>query len=65
MVNIILFYVYLGSKVNIALANGSWTFNHLSKIWVFNTALGNVLDVLYPHVVPSFNQTSQFKPTSI
>lgn len=42
------FYVYLGSKVNIALANGSWTFNHLSKIWVFNTAFGNVLDVLYP-----------------
>lgn len=42
------FYVYLGSLVDITLANGSWTYSHLDKIWSFNKALGNKLEVLYP-----------------
>ncbi|EMG50152.1 hypothetical protein G210_4826 [Candida maltosa Xu316] len=42
------FYVYLGTKIDIALANGTWTFNHLSTIWTFNSAFGNQLEILYP-----------------
>ncbi|KAK6458144.1 protein required for asparagine-linked oligosaccharide assembly [Scheffersomyces xylosifermentans] len=42
------FYVYLGSMVDIALANGTWTFNHINSIWSFNKALGHKLETLYP-----------------
>lgn len=42
------FYVYLGSLVDITLANGSWTFNHLAKIWVWNNQLGSTMTILYP-----------------
>jgi alpha-1,2-mannosyltransferase len=42
------FYVYLGTKINIALANGSWTYDHLSRIWSLNSAYGHTLVILYP-----------------
>lgn len=42
------FYVFLGTKINIALANGSWTYDHLEKIWTFNSAFGHKLEILYP-----------------
>ena len=42
------YYVYLGSLVDITLANGSWTFNHMKKIWFLNENLGSTLDILYP-----------------
>lgn len=42
------FYVFLGTKVNIALANGSWTYEHLTRIWTFNPAFGHKLEILYP-----------------
>ncbi|KAI5968115.1 ALG11 [Candida margitis] len=41
-------YVYIGSYVDITLANGSWTFSHMQKIWTYNHALGKEIDVLYP-----------------
>lgn len=41
-------YVYIGSYVDVTLANGSWTFNHMQKIWTYNRALGNEIDILYP-----------------
>ncbi|EGW30475.1 uncharacterized protein SPAPADRAFT_63299 [Spathaspora passalidarum NRRL Y-27907] len=41
------FYKYLGSLVDIILANGTWTFNHLEKIW-YNPKLGHQLQILYP-----------------
>ncbi|KAG2732849.1 hypothetical protein G9P44_003839 [Scheffersomyces stipitis] len=42
------FYVYLGSTVDVTLANGTWTFNHISNIWSFNRILGHKLEKLYP-----------------
>lgn len=39
-----LIYVYLGSRVDVALTNSSWTFNHINKIWF---ATKNV-DIVYP-----------------
>ncbi|KAK6466053.1 protein required for asparagine-linked oligosaccharide assembly [Scheffersomyces coipomensis] len=42
------FYSFLGSRVDITLANGTWTFNHLESIWAFNRAFGNQLEILYP-----------------
>ncbi|KAK6203294.1 protein required for asparagine-linked oligosaccharide assembly [Scheffersomyces amazonensis] len=42
------FYAFLGSRVDITLANGTWTHNHLESIWVFNRAFGNQLEILYP-----------------
>lgn len=43
------FYKYLGSLVNITLANGSWTFNHISNIWTINKdEAGYEMDILYP-----------------
>ncbi|CUM52237.1 GDP-Man:Man(3)GlcNAc(2)-PP-Dol alpha-1,2-mannosyltransferase [Debaryomyces fabryi] len=43
------FYKYLGSLVNITLANGSWTFNHISNIWTLNKDQpGYEMDILYP-----------------
>lgn len=41
-------YKYLGSLVNITLANGSWTFNHISNIWTRNKELGYSMNTLYP-----------------
>lgn len=41
-------YVYLGSLVDIGLANGTWTYNHLTSIWFLNHALGHKLEILYP-----------------
>lgn len=42
------FYVYLGSLVHIALTNGSWTYNHISSIWMLASRVGTIIDVLYP-----------------
>lgn len=42
------FYMYLGSCVDVTLANGTWTYNHLCRIWAANKGLGKVVDVLYP-----------------
>lgn len=43
------FYTYLGSLVNITLANGSWTFNHLNNIWILNKNYNDkVMNILYP-----------------
>lgn len=42
------FYVYLGSCVNVTFTNGSWTFNHMSRIWSLNQSLGRTIEKLYP-----------------
>lgn len=42
------FYMYLGSIVDVTLANGSWTYNHISNIWTANKDLGHEMDILYP-----------------
>lgn len=42
-------YNYLGSKVDIILANGTWTFNHLKDVWSFNTT--GTGSILYPPCV--------------
>ena len=55
-------YVYIGSFVDITLANGSWTFNHMQKIWTYNKALGKEIDILYPPCGTEYlvnSQTSQ------
>ncbi|KAI5963157.1 ALG11 [Candida pseudojiufengensis] len=41
-------YVYLGSYVDLTLANGTWTFNHMNKIWTLNKPLGKQIKILYP-----------------
>ncbi|KAI5959259.1 ALG11 [Candida theae] len=41
-------YVYIGSFVDITLANGSWTFSHMQKIWTYNSPMGKQIDRLYP-----------------
>ncbi|KAI3403054.2 ALG11 [Candida oxycetoniae] len=41
-------YIYLGSLVDITLTNGTWTYRHLSQIWIMNKGLGNILEILYP-----------------
>lgn len=41
-------YTYLGSLVDVTLANGSWTYNHITKIWHYNQPRGNTVEVLYP-----------------
>ncbi|KAI5956941.1 ALG11 [Candida jiufengensis] len=41
-------YVYLGSYVDLTLANGTWTFNHMKKIWIYNQPLGKHITTLYP-----------------
>lgn len=69
-------YVYLGSCVDITLANGTWTYDHISKIWFMNGA--KVMHLLYPpcsteHLIseskakdiPRLNQmvyVAQFRP---
>lgn len=40
------FYTYLGSCVDVTLANGTWTHNHLTNIWFFNNA--SRMEILYP-----------------
>ncbi|KAG7663001.1 ALG11 [[Candida] subhashii] len=52
------FYVYLGSMVDIGLANGTWTFNHLQDIWYLNSALGHKLEILYPPCGTEFLTTN-------
>ncbi|CAH6721862.1 GDP-Man:Man(3)GlcNAc(2)-PP-Dol alpha-1,2-mannosyltransferase [[Candida] jaroonii] len=47
-------YVYLGSNVDITLANGTWTFNHMKKIWFLNEKMGSTLEVLYPPCATEF-----------
>lgn len=41
-------YVYLGSQVDITLTNGTWTNNHMKKIWFINRGIGSLLETLYP-----------------
>lgn len=41
-------YIYLGSLVDVALANGTWTYNHLRHIWMVNAMGHNTMEVLYP-----------------
>lgn len=41
-------YAYLGSKVDITLTNGTWTFNHMQKIWSWNKWSQGVIEILYP-----------------
>ncbi|CAK9440055.1 uncharacterized protein LODBEIA_P41550 [Lodderomyces beijingensis] len=42
------FYVYLGSLVDLTLANGTWTYRHLQKIWYMNKGMGHSMEILYP-----------------
>lgn len=41
-------YMYLGSMVDVTLANGTWTFNHINNIWYFNSMRGRDIALLYP-----------------
>ncbi|EGV64578.1 asparagine-linked glycosylation protein [Yamadazyma tenuis] len=41
-------YVYLGSLVDITVANGSWTFDHMQKIWFLNKKYNSSMEVLFP-----------------
>lgn len=41
-------YMYLGSMVDVTLANGTWTFNHISNIWYLNSIRGHEIALLYP-----------------
>lgn len=41
-------YTYLGSLVDVTLANGTWTYNHINNIWHYNKYKGNTVEVLYP-----------------
>lgn len=42
------FYIYLGSLVDITLANGTWTYNHIKGIWYLNEPKGKTVEVLFP-----------------
>lgn len=42
------FYKYLGSRVDLTFANGTWTYNHIRNIWSMNLNLGKTVDILYP-----------------
>lgn len=41
-------YMYLGSMVDITLANGTWTFNHIKNVWYLNSKRGREISLLYP-----------------
>lgn len=41
-------YMYLGSMVDVTLANGTWTYNHINNIWYLNEKKGSTVEVLYP-----------------
>lgn len=42
------FYKYLASLADITLANGSWTFKHINKIFTFNRGVKYKMDILFP-----------------
>lgn len=42
------FYTYLGSMVDVVLTNGTWTYEHISRIFTVNTLTGGTIDILYP-----------------
>ncbi|CUM62596.1 uncharacterized protein PRCAT00000148001 [Priceomyces carsonii] len=58
----ILYYTYkfLGSKVDITLTNGTWTYNHLSTVWSLN--MNRKFEILYPPCGPAA-QTNEILPT--
>ncbi|OBA21870.1 GDP-Man:Man(3)GlcNAc(2)-PP-Dol alpha-1,2-mannosyltransferase [Metschnikowia bicuspidata var. bicuspidata NRRL YB-4993] len=39
-------YMYLGSCVDVTLANGTWTYDHISSIWALNKT--KVVSIVYP-----------------
>lgn len=54
-----LYYIYnvLGSKVDIVLANGTWTFNHLKEVWNASNS-----SILYPPCVD--DDITSLEPTN-
>lgn len=42
------FYAYLGSLVNLALTNGSWTYDHIANIWGNSSRNDTRIEILYP-----------------
>ncbi|CAI5760522.1 unnamed protein product [Candida verbasci] len=55
------FYVYLGTKIDITLANGTWTYNHLCKIWSWNKYYKKKIEILYPPCGDFIDSTSDKK----
>lgn len=41
-------YTYLGSMVDLTLANGTWTYSHIKRIWSFNQMKNHPVEILFP-----------------
>lgn len=53
------FYAFLGSLTDAALANGTWTEQHIRNIWVMN--LASLIQVLFPPCEIDFNSAAEKK----
>lgn len=41
-------YAYLGSRVDVSLANGSWTLDHMKRAWPYNAIMQKPVELCYP-----------------
>ncbi|GEQ71482.1 hypothetical protein JCM33374_g5166 [Metschnikowia sp. JCM 33374] len=58
-----LVYIYLGSCVDVTLTNGTWTYDHITSIWVLNR--NKIVEILYPPCATEEMATSALAPGSI